>query len=116
MSQLQTIRLTVDEFEAIRLNDFEGLDQTVGSEKMRVSQPTFHRILGSGRKKVADALTNGKAIRIEGGDYRAASTEVPRCKVCNHEWEESRGTEKSNRSSDTQLPAIVEKHELDKKA
>jgi uncharacterized protein len=73
MSELQTVELTVDELEAIRLNDLEGLEQTAGAEKMKVSQPTFHRILGSARKKVAEALINGKAIRIGGGDYNAVS-------------------------------------------
>ncbi len=73
MSELRTVELTVDEFEAIRLSDHEGLDQTVGAEKMKVSQPTFHRILGSARKKVAGALIYGRAIRIRGGKYAATT-------------------------------------------
>jgi predicted DNA-binding protein (UPF0251 family) len=62
--------LTVDEFEAVRLKDLEGLDQSVCAEKMDISQPTFHRLVISARRKVADALTHGKSIKIEGGDYR----------------------------------------------
>lgn len=62
--------LTVSEFEAIRLNDLEGLDQSESAKKMNVSQPTFNRILSSARKKVADALVNAKNIRIEGGVYK----------------------------------------------
>ena len=69
MSNLEEVILTMEEFEAIRLKDFEGLDQTDAAEKMNVSQPTFNRILSSARSKIADALTNGKAIRIEGGNY-----------------------------------------------
>ncbi|MCK4689029.1 MAG: DUF134 domain-containing protein, partial [Candidatus Marinimicrobia bacterium] len=47
--------LTVDEFEAIRLKDYEGLDQESAAKKMNISQPTFHRLLLSARKKIADA-------------------------------------------------------------
>ena len=52
------------EFEALRLKDLLGLDQEECSRRMEVSQPTFHRILQSARKKTADAIINGKAIRI----------------------------------------------------
>jgi len=62
--------LTVDEFEAVRLKDLEGLDQSECAEKMDISQPTFHRLVISARKKIADALTHGKNIKIDGGHYR----------------------------------------------
>jgi predicted DNA-binding protein (UPF0251 family) len=62
--------LTVDEFEAVRLKDLEGLDQAVCAAMMEISQPTFHRLVTSARKKIADALTHGKTIKIEGGHYR----------------------------------------------
>ena len=62
--------LTVDEFEAVRLKDLEGLDQEKAAKKMNISQPTFHRLIRSARKKIADAIVKGKAIKIEGGDYR----------------------------------------------
>ncbi len=61
--------LTEEELEAIRLKDLEGLDQISASEKMGISQPTFHRILTSARKKIADAFINGKVIRIEKNIY-----------------------------------------------
>lgn len=61
--------LTVDEFEAIRLKDFENLEQKKAAKKMNISQPTFHRLILSARKKIADALVSGKAIKIEGGVY-----------------------------------------------
>jgi predicted DNA-binding protein (UPF0251 family) len=66
---LETV-LTVDEFEAIRLKDHEDMDQTEAAKKMGISQPTFQRLYESARKKIAEALVNGKAIRIEGGHYR----------------------------------------------
>ncbi len=69
MPSLESVELSVDEFEAIRLKDLEGLEQTAAAESMNISQPTFHRIIESARRKVADALVNGKAIRIGVGDY-----------------------------------------------
>jgi len=62
--------LTVDEFEALRLKDLEGLGQNECAAMMDISQPTFHRLVVSARRKVADALTHGKTIKIEGGHYR----------------------------------------------
>lgn len=61
------ITLKLDELEAIRLADLEGLYQEQAAEKMQVSRPTFARILESGRKKVAEALVYGKGLVIEGG-------------------------------------------------
>ncbi|MEM5777633.1 MAG: DUF134 domain-containing protein [Candidatus Aenigmatarchaeota archaeon] len=67
--KLEEIILTVDEIEALRLKDFLDLDQEEAARKMNVSQPTFHRIISSARKKIADAIINGKALKIEGGNY-----------------------------------------------
>ena len=64
--------LTVDEFEAVRLKDLEGLEQEECAKKMDISQPTFHRLVLSARKKIADAIVNGKAIKIEGGNFIVA--------------------------------------------
>lgn len=65
LRELEEISLRTDELEAIRLKDFEGLDQEQSANKMQISQPTFHRTLLSARKKISDALVNGKSIRIE---------------------------------------------------
>jgi predicted DNA-binding protein (UPF0251 family) len=67
---LEETILNVDEFEAVRLKDLDGLEQEECAKKMNISQPTFHRLVLSARKKIADAIVNGKAIKIEGGDYR----------------------------------------------
>lgn len=66
---LEEVRLSIDEVEAIRLKDIEGLEQEQGAQKMNISRPTFQRVLGSARQKIADALLNGKAIKIEGGHF-----------------------------------------------
>ena len=68
----QKVTLKVEEFEAIRLKDLEGLDQSEAAEKMNISQPTFYRTLVSAREKVADALVNGKSLEVKGGDYETS--------------------------------------------
>ena len=70
LMELEETILNVDEFEAVRLKDLDGLEQEECAKKMNISQPTFHRLVLSARKKIADAIVNGKAIKIEGGDYR----------------------------------------------
>ena len=65
MSELVETELSLPEFEAIRLIDFEGTSQTEAGEKMHVSQSTLSRVLSNSRKKIADAIVNGKAIKIE---------------------------------------------------
>ncbi|MFH1589839.1 MAG: DUF134 domain-containing protein [archaeon] len=72
---LEELTLLVDEFEAIRLKDFEGMDQEKAAKQMGISQPTFHRLILSARKKIADAIVNGKAIKIEGGNYKLENNE-----------------------------------------
>ena len=64
-----SVTLTLDELEAIRLMDLEQGNQADCAQRMGVSRGTFQRILYSGRAKVAEALTQGKAICLEGGDY-----------------------------------------------
>ncbi len=78
VAPLGEVVLTVDEFEAVRLKDLEGLAQEDGAKRMGISQPTFHRTLVSARRKIADALVNGKVIRIEGGDYMIVAREFGR--------------------------------------
>ncbi len=68
LSLLKEVVLTVDELEAIRLTDLEDLEQIVAAKKMKISQSTFQRILKAARKKIAEALVKGKAIKVEGGE------------------------------------------------
>jgi len=85
MKYLEEIQVSLDELEAIRLKDLEGLEQEQGAEKMNVSRPTFQRILYSARQKLANALLNGKALRIEGGNFELMNRRF-RCRG-GHEWE-----------------------------
>jgi predicted DNA-binding protein (UPF0251 family) len=73
-SALEETVLTVDEYEAVRLKDLEGLGQDEAAGRMEISQPTFNRLVMSARKKLADAIVNGKSIRIEGGNYALTGT------------------------------------------
>jgi len=63
------VLLSVEELEAVRLSDFEGLDQEAAANLMEVSRQTYGRILARARHHISEALITGKALRIEGGDY-----------------------------------------------
>ncbi|MEW6745541.1 MAG: DUF134 domain-containing protein [Planctomycetota bacterium] len=65
--ELDEVVMTLDEFEALRLADLEGLYQEQAAERMAVSRPTFSRIIEAAHRKLADVLVHGKALRIEGG-------------------------------------------------
>jgi predicted DNA-binding protein (UPF0251 family) len=67
--ELEEVILAVEELEAVRLKDLTGLEQEEAAVKMGISQPTFHRLLESARKNIADALVNGKALKVSGGNY-----------------------------------------------
>jgi predicted DNA-binding protein (UPF0251 family) len=64
---LEEVVLALDELESLRLADLNGLYQEQAAEKMKISRPTFARIVEAARRKVADALIHGKALRLEGG-------------------------------------------------
>lgn len=70
IAQLKETILTKEELEVIRLIDYENQSQTKVAKEMKISQPTLSRLLTSARKKIADALVNGKAIKIQGGVYK----------------------------------------------
>jgi len=85
VATLNEANLLVEEAEAIRLKDLEGLEQEECAQKMNISRTTFSRILNSARHKIADSLLNGKAIRIAGGNFEMAVRRF-RC-ISGHEWE-----------------------------
>jgi len=67
---LEITELTFDEIECVRLSEIEELSQVEAAQKMKIHQSTFQRSLAKARKKIADALINGKAIKIQGGTYK----------------------------------------------
>jgi predicted DNA-binding protein (UPF0251 family) len=85
LRQLEEVVLAVEELEAIRLKDMEGLEQEDCAARMGISRPTFFRILNAARIKLAEALVIGKAIRVDGGYYRLAGQKM-RCRKCEYQW------------------------------
>ncbi|BDZ66736.1 DUF134 domain-containing protein [Methanobacterium ferruginis] len=83
IDNLDSIEILIDEFEAIRLRDYHDIQQKRSAEIMGVSQPTFHRILNSARKKIADALINGNPLVIVGRGHLITYE----CKDCGFEWQ-----------------------------
>lgn len=88
LAELPENILKLEELEAVRLKDLEGLEQGECADKMEVSRPTFQRILLSAREKIADSLVNGKMIHIEGGNFTQNICPV-RCADCGNAWLES---------------------------
>jgi predicted DNA-binding protein (UPF0251 family) len=85
LRDLPAVEMTVDELEALRLADLEGLYQEDAAARMGVSRPTLGRILESARRKVAEALVLGRALRIEGGPV-VARLRRGHCPRCAHRW------------------------------
>ena len=68
--QLKKIKLSVDEYEAVRLADYLGLDHLEASKKMQISRPTFSRLIEKARKKISIAIIEGKELIISGGNFQ----------------------------------------------
>jgi len=80
--------ITVDELEALRLADFLGMSHEEAAKQLKVSRPTVTRMLARAHRTVADALVNGKAIRIEGGEYILEGIDCL-CPKCGARWTSS---------------------------
>jgi predicted DNA-binding protein (UPF0251 family)/predicted Fe-Mo cluster-binding NifX family protein len=74
---LTEVVMTLDEFEAIRLADLEGLYQEEAARRMGISRTTFGRILDSAHRKVAEVLSGGRCLRLEGGHVHPAEADEP---------------------------------------
>lgn len=95
MMDLEQVQLTLDELEALRLADFLGMSHEEAGKQMDVSRATFGRIIEQARKTVADALIHGKAISVDGGNYKRVNPRAIRLFLCDHcqgRWEEHPGT------------------------
>ena len=107
LAQLQEVEITFDELETLRLSNLENMNQSEAASNMNVHQSTFQRTLTRGRRKVTDALVNGKAIKIYGGEYtmprgdgtgpagsgfgRGFSEGICKCPKCGYEQKHIRG-------------------------
>ncbi|WP_180270744.1 DUF134 domain-containing protein [Sporanaerobium hydrogeniformans] len=77
--------LNIEQFEAMRLCDLEGLDQDEAAKRMNISRGTLQRVLYAARKQVAEALVSGNGITIDGGNYeiaRECCKAKKQCKAC----------------------------------
>lgn len=83
--QLQEIDLTLDELEAIRLADFNGMYQAQAAKCMNVSRPTFGRIIESGHRKIAEALIAGKILKFKSGPVELSDNQKYKCNNCEFE-------------------------------
>ena len=92
VAQLEEIRLNVDELEALRLADLEGLYHEAAAARMNVSRPTFGRIVEAARRKVAEALEKGRALRIEGGVVETPAIRQFACAGCGRSGSQPFGT------------------------
>lgn len=89
MDDSSTIKLTLAEFEAMRLKHFINLSQQKAASTMGVSQPTFSRILENAHRKMTEALISGKRLKISGGNINFKKAfEGYGCIKCNNEWED----------------------------
>jgi predicted DNA-binding protein (UPF0251 family) len=89
LCDLEIINLSIEELESIRLCDLLQVEQNVAADQMGVSRKTFWNDLQTARQKVADALVNGKAIEISGGNYvNSGECKVEfLCRGCEHKWQ-----------------------------
>ncbi len=82
--EIDQVVLGVDELEALRLVDLEGLSQEDAAASLGVSRQTVGRVLEQARRTVADALLNGKALLIGGGVFELAEEHL--CTACGTHW------------------------------
>ncbi len=80
--ELDPVVLLIEEYEAIRLTDYENLTQEEAAEKMNISRPTFTRLYDKARKNIAKAMVEGKAILIQGGSF-VTDDYWYKCRDCN---------------------------------
>ncbi|RKY55839.1 MAG: hypothetical protein DRP89_02510 [Candidatus Neomarinimicrobiota bacterium] len=80
-SFLENIVLSIDEYEAIRLADYEGLEHEKAAEIMGISRPTFSRLIDKARSKLADSIVAVKELIIEGGSFSFVN-DLIRCLDC----------------------------------
>ena len=81
---LKTITLAIDEYEAIRLADYQGLEHLQAAEKMDISRPTFTRLIDKARQKIAMAIIEGMELVVEGGNIEFRNSRR-RCRDCGDE-------------------------------
>ncbi|MDD3045189.1 MAG: DUF134 domain-containing protein [Candidatus Delongbacteria bacterium] len=80
---MDKVVLSLDEYEALRLSDFEGMSQEEAADEMEISRPTFTRLIETSRKKICEMLVNGKMLVIDGGNIHFRQNLI-KCRNCGH--------------------------------
>jgi len=80
---MDKVILSLDEYEALRLSDFEGMSQEEAADEMEISRPTFTRLIETSRKKICEMLVNGKMLVIDGGNIHFRQNLI-KCRNCGH--------------------------------
>jgi uncharacterized protein len=84
MGAIEEVVIGQDEVEAIRLKNLLGFPQEEAATQMGVSQPTFHRLINAAHQKITEAIINGKALRIEGGNVSIYEEATSPCRYWKH--------------------------------
>jgi predicted DNA-binding protein (UPF0251 family) len=92
LAALEVVTMALDEYEAVRLADLEGLYQEDAAQRMGVSRPTFGRVVESAHRKIAEALVHAKALEIKGGEIEMVNQREFQCSDCQHKWQVPFGT------------------------
>jgi predicted DNA-binding protein (UPF0251 family) len=92
LAALEVVTMTVDEYEAVRLADLDGLYQVDAAKRMDVSRQTFGRIIESAHRKIAQALVRGEGLEIKGGEIEMINQRKFQCSDCKHTWKLPFGT------------------------
>jgi predicted DNA-binding protein (UPF0251 family) len=87
LKELDVVLLSLEELEAVRLVDLEGLEQETAAQRMGISRRALWEDLQNARRKIVEALVKGKAIEIKGGDYTVERPRGYNCKGCSATWE-----------------------------
>lgn len=101
---VQEVVIGQDEVEAMRLKNLLGFPQEEAANQMGVSQPTFHRLINAAHQKITDAIINGKALRIEGGNVTILEEMTGPCR-----WKKHRGQGQGCASAETAAISHMEK-------
>ena len=111
MAQLQQVVLNVDEYEAVRLVDYENMEQEAAARKLGISRPTCARIVTEAHRKIAEAITMGKAIRIEGGNFKLVQN-MMRCRNCGTLWRAPRNNARNAMSAAAMAATFPERRRI----
>ncbi len=105
MRELESVTLSVEEYEALRLADYEDLTHEEAAKSMEISRPTFTRLYDKARKNIAKAFAEGKAIIIQGGTFKSANYWY-RCNCCHETTVSARPEENCGKCSSDDIVRI----------